>query len=319
MKNLGIILGGVASLLLFSGGRKAQASATPPSKIGPYDGPPVGGTKLGIAETTASGDGDGAAWAASLPTEETPKRDEAILAAVRAGMGNFHWTTVRSSIPGYDAQVTVMTRVLRIGARNPVRVTVRYDTFQKIAELLGGAMMTPFVADLTYKQAKLPLKMQGRNSWVEDGTMGRTRRMIEYSQQLDALVPRDFDGLVANEGKHWIVCSRLWNDPQKGWNVQKSDKWSANYGWWDKGSPNGIMWQTPGLAHNWGHVDYSQSVFLMGQWAMVNGVICHVGAILADKKLCGLLSNEGPLPSWAHPAFGKSPLPLPYIPPLLGA
>lgn len=313
MSAVALILSTLAGFALFS---KRDAGANAPG-VGPLPG---GTTKQGfVAGASQSGEGDGAAWVATLPPKGLPERDAAILAALKSGMGNFGWSTIKSSIPGYEASITVMNRVVRVGQKNPVRVDVNYDTAQKLCDLYSSAMMTPKIADLTRKQCAVPLVMQGRNEWVQDGTMGDTKRMIEYNTQLDKLVSTTETGLITNEGKHWIICQRLWNDPEKGWNFQKVDKWSANYGWWSKGAPNGVLWQTPGLKHNWLHVDYSQSVMLVFQWMSVNGVMCHIGSVLKDPKLSALVSDEGPLQSWAHPAYGLTSPSLPPIPPLTGA
>lgn len=283
-----------------------SAPATPPSV-------PQGSDLANRVEfiSAVEGSGDGLAWAKSLPSGSTPEREAKILQAVKDGMARFEWVRIPLEANGVKATLPVMSRVLRIGKTNPVRVSVNYATAQAIADHLGAAMMTPHVADLTRLFSRVPLAPSLRNNWVQDGTMSGTNRMIEYSQALDAKVPENAGGIVSNEGKHWVNTLRFWNDkdPAKRFPPNKR---SANYGWWDKGAPNkryiGNMWQTTGLVHDWAHVDYSQLVQLMGQKMNVEGVgEVHVGAALSDPKLFELLSDEGPLPSWAHPGFQKPP------------
>lgn len=294
----------------------AVTAAAPPSSPPPSAPPsspsiPQGSelaSRVKLGEKIA-GSGDGLAWAKTLPSGSTPEREARILQAVKDGMARIEWATIPLEANGIRATLPVMSRVLRIGATNPVRVSVNYETAQAIADHLGAAMMTPHVADLTRLYSRVPLAPSLRNPWVQDGTMSATNRMIEYSQALDAKVPEEAGGIVSNEGKHWVNTLRFWNDkdPAKRYPPNKR---SANYGWWDKGAPNkryiGNMWQTTGLVHDWKHVDYSQLVQLMGKTLNVEGVgPVSVGAALADPKLYALLSDEGPLPSWAHPGFQK--------------
>lgn len=261
--------------------------------------------KLGSTE----GSGDGLAWAATLPSSPGPARDKAILEAVKSGMARTEWVEIPVEVEGKKIAIPVMARTLRIGQTNPVRVSTNYETAQSIAEFLGAAMMTPHVADLTRLFSANPLPAMPQNKWVQDGSMAKTSRMIEYSQMLDSKVPQDSRDLTSNEGKHWVVSARFWtdSDPKKRWPPNKR---SANYGWWDPGASGkrfiGPMWQTTGLAHDWAHVDYSQQLQFMSQYVTVDGQKMHVGELLKDPKLNVALSDEGPLPSWAHPAFERS-------------
>lgn len=289
----------------------APAPAAPSS---PAPAPSIPqGTELSkrvVPLSSTEGSGDGLAWAATLPAGPSQAREDAILAAVKAGMARVEWVEIPVEANGVRGTLPVMARALRVGKTNPVRVSVNYETAQAIADHLGAAMMTPHVADLTRVFSALPLEPVLRSNWVQDGSMAKTNRIIEYSQALDALVPESSSGIVSNEGKHWVNSIRFWGDkdPSKRWPPNKR---SANYGWWSASAPSkryiGKMWQTTGLAHDWKHVDYSQLVVLMGQKMKVEGRgSMHVGAVLGDANLYPLLSDEGPLPSWAHPAFGKS-------------
>jgi hypothetical protein len=289
----------------------ATDKPAPPVTSKPPSAPqPSNLASLVVPLNSTGGSGDGLAWAATLPSGPSADRDAMILKAVQDGMARTEWVEIPVEAGGMRGTLPVMARTLRIGATNPVRVSVNYETAQKIADLLGAAMMTPHVADLTRLYSALPLAPKLQSNWVNDGSMAKTNRMIEYSKALDASVPVDSRALTSNEGKHWVVSARFWKDTDSA-KRYPPNKRSANYGWWDKGAPNkrliGNMWQPVGLAHDWKHVDYSQLLQFMSQMMTVEGVgKMHVGDVLADAKLSPLLSDEGPLASWAHPAFNKS-------------
>jgi len=292
--------GGVIGKPSASGGSSGGGSS--PMGAGPVTSP--------MPIEPSGGAGDGLAWAQQLPAGPSAGREEAIFKAIERGDANIDWAElpVEGVVNGTvrRGKVYVFARTLRIGAQNPVRVSVNYETAQRICDLLGCAMMTPHVADLTFDQSTLKLAPQPMSKWVEDGSMAKTNRMIEYSQKLDKLVPIETPQLVSNESKHWVNTKRFWVDPDaaKRWPPSKR---SANYGWWSKAAPNGRLWQSTGLAHDWFHVDYSQQLVLMSQRMELEGYgNVHVGSVLKFRDLCVLSSYDGPLASWAHPAFNKT-------------
>src|SRR5512139_2147234 len=127
---------------------------------------------------------DGLAWAASLPPSHGPEREAAILSAVKAGGANLSWATVTSGpIEGYRASMLVSARSLRIGKNNPVRVEVDYVTHQKICDHLAASMLTPMIAGLVWKQAKLRIPYLQKQDWVLGGTMANTKNMVAYSKE----------------------------------------------------------------------------------------------------------------------------------------
>jgi hypothetical protein len=82
------------------------------------------------------------------------------------------------------------------------------------------------------------------------------------------------------------------------------------------------MWQglVPGLQHNLEHVDYSQTLSLMGLTVCVDGADMHLWDVMRSPELYGLVSNEGPMRIVRHPTLGPPPegFPLPPsgLPPL---
>lgn len=304
-------LGAIALASSASGGAASSTpTATPP--MGGAPGEPLAPpTTEPVPIAPSAGGGNGLEWAAQLPAGPGPGREEAIFKAVERGDARIDWSELRVEGAGYTGTVYVFARTLRIGQQDPVRVTVDYQTAQRICDLLGCAMMTPLLADKSREQSVRKLNAMPMSKWVQDGTMAKTSRMIEYSKKLDQVVPVDAADLTSNESKHWIVTKRFWadSDASKRWPPSKR---SANYGWWSKSAPNGRLWQSTGLAHDWFHTDYSQQLVLVSQRMELDGVgNVHVGSVLQHPKLHVLLSNEGPLDSWAHPAFGKTSPKLP--------
>lgn len=309
--NLALLAALGTGLLVFFSRKKAPTPASPaePKPSGPStspsvpkpEAPPFTQQPSGPTTPASVGADDGISWAKSLPKKPSQAREDAIFAAVQAGKARIEWANVATEAKGFRGTVRVFARTLRIGATNPVRVSVNFQTAQKICDLLGCAMMTPKVADLTRLQSVNALSAMPMSKWVQDGTMANTDRMIEYSLKLDGKLPVGDTSLTSNEGKHWVNTKRFWTET---YNPPRS----ANYGWWSKDASSqgkiGPMWQTVGLVHNWQHVDYSQQVVLMSQTMLVEGLgEVHVGSVLKHPDLCYLLNYDGPLPSWGHPAF----------------
>ncbi len=313
---------GLAPLLL---------SGSSPSNVG--TNPPLGGTGGG---TGSGGAGeppkpisidDGLVWAETLPKKHGPEREAAILAAVKAGGANTAWTTLTSGpIEGYRATMLVMARTLRIGKKNPVRVEVDYVTHQRICEEFAASMLTPYLSDLIWKQAKLRIPYLQKQTWVENGTMASTANMVTYSKELDAgdknanrppIPVNSGDMLISNEAKQWVVAKRLWVDnvsPEKSWDPDEQDTpemaWSANYGFYQ---PNGVPVQSVGKMHNMVHTDYSQEYMAVHNIIVLEGPKplgpVHYVSLLRHPVLCKLVSNEGPLPDCKHPFFGTTVAP----------
>lgn len=287
---------------------------------------------------------DGVTWANSLAYKANavrkaggkprwkgydPAREEQIVQAVKDGHANYGWSRLVIG-PVDDTYLTlpVFSRGLRVGTTNPVQVEGNFLTAQRIADLIGGAMLTPLVSDEIYKQGTLKIEPILTN-WSEDGTMASLDGMVDYSASVDKKVPQDLsqmtNPLVANDGfKDWVLTKRFWSDPIAGkdYNPAAGRKalWSANYGGYTNSanSTNQVgmkLHQPVGLAHNFGHTDYSQKLKYMGLYGMLSGKhegLIHVGTLLRHPTLHKLLSYEGPLPSWKHPAFSTGEEPPPF-------
>lgn len=230
-------------------------------------------------------------------SESIPEREKQIMAAVAAGMVDHHWWPLELSRAGRTCKILVSRRALALsqGGQRLV-VSLSYNAQQGVASMLGARMLTSRISDEIWKQASTRLTPITR-PWSQDGTMAKTSRMREQSAAVDAAVA-GASGLVANEGKDWVITKRFWSEPAKRHN-------SANFGWYGAGSsksPGGLqVIQSIGLAHDRQHVDYSQLCRFVRTEVLVDGAATSYRDVLTDPELAPLLSDEGPLPDDAHP------------------
>jgi len=101
--------------------------------------------------------------------------------------------------------------------------------------------------------------------------------------------------LVAGHKKDVVLSARLAGVTNK----------VAIYGWHQT---NGVPIQPLYLGHVATWVDYSQCVRLVSQTMLVNGEKKSVAAILADPKLCGLISDEGVVTNARYPTNFIAPV-----------
>lgn len=244
------------------------------------------------------------------------QREQQILEHVAQGHVDHEWAPLEYQANGRTIRMLVSRRALALRAPTGERliISTTYPTAQKIADALGGAMLTSRISDEVWKHAPTRIAPLAR-PWSQDGTMAHTDRMVEQSAGLDRRVAQagDAGGLVANEGKDWVITRRNWLPPQ-GTGVDKPEgaKGSrhngANFGWYLAGSPSHSpggesVIQSIGLAHDRGHVDYSQLLrFVKRDSVTVDGVPIEYAAALADPTLSPLIQDEGgTMPSDRHP------------------
>lgn len=259
---------------------------SPPSPPSPAPGP---GNLFGLAGTI-------------------PAREAQILAFIDAGEFDHEWHPLTWTKNGRTVSALVSRRALALQRgdyRLPVSVTFR--TAQAIADRIGGAMLTTRIADEAWRRADVRLAPITRPT----SGMSGTPRMIEYGAAVEAAVGGR-GGLVANEGKDWVLTRRN-HTPPAGSGVEKpvgalgSRHNGANFGWYGAGasrSPGGQqVIQSIGLAHDMSHADYSQLVrFVKRDSITIDGVPVSYAAALADPALSALLQDEGgTLPSDRHP------------------
>ena len=163
-------------------------------------------------------------------------------------------------------------------------------TAQSIADATGCILPTRKMANAIYASAEVKLSPQPLTPgptmttfpvFVQHNNIVRTQRM-------DTLKAHPLGTLVAGDKKDVVITARLMNAPTK----------VAIYGWH---RTNGVAIQPLYLGHTAAWVDYSHGIRLVSQNILLNGQPTNLTAILADPKLCSLLSDEGVIAQPRYP------------------
>lgn len=214
-----------------------------------------------------------------FPTTHTKEREELLIAAVaRGALDPPEWTTITSNYLGRRAEIQVTSDALTILG---VRFDVTAEGAQRIADQLHAILPTPRVLQLIWEQAGVRLDPC---TLPADATMASTARMVQHSKCVDERIAGR-KGLVANEGKHWVLTNKI---------AGKANL-AANYGWFVKGRR---PIQTVGTRHDTAHTDYSQIVRLVKPIIKVDGRDVDIRQVGRSPELWGLVSDEGPLLVW---------------------
>lgn len=224
---------------------------------------------------------------AALPEAPGPRREAAILEAVRAGHVVFDWSPIEVCEDQHVLTIWVSSDV-RVGERgDSVRVAVTYRTHQQIAAELHALLPTPRISDLIWLHADVRL---GVHTQPPGPAMASKTAFLRHHEHLEReLAGRT--GLVT-AGKDWVICRRLAIHPNR----------AANYGWHlPRGGRPGVtpgvrVVQPIGLAHGFDHVDYSQFCRLVRRRCELDGSEIDLRDVLAVVGLADLVSHEGPLP-----------------------
>lgn len=225
-----------------------------------------------------------------FPSEHSKEREELILGAIaRGAFDPPEWTTITSNYKGRRAEIQVTTDALTILG---VRIDVTAEGAQRIADQLRAVLPTPRILQLIWEQANVRLDPC---TLPADAKMASTARMIQHSECVDQRIAGR-TGLVANEGKHWVLTNR----------IAGKDNLAANYGWFVKGRR---PVQTVGTRHDTAHTDYSQIVRLVKPIIRVDGRDVDIRHVGRSPELWGLVSDEGPLFVWRASRPGAAPSP----------
>jgi len=237
------------------------------------------------------------------------------------------WAPVVVSCKGHTATFLVSADTLRIGdALDSIRIVATHPLAQRIADELGVVLPTPKLSDEIWAQASVRIPPRPHLDWTHegDGSMALTRRMIDQSNLVDMMIAKEMaktgeSGLIADVGKDWVTTKKLWLPYTPPPHCEKGMPRAANYGWHVRGAPSqaatprgGNVWQSIGLCHRTGHVDYSQPVRLVRrdvEGCSINGNVCwtkDIAEIARDPELSCLLSHEGSLPDMRHPGLVPS-------------
>lgn len=219
----------------------------------------------------------------NYPNKPSHERDEYTLSAIGDCL-QFYWLPVESSWNGHKAIFQVCDDALRVevdGKRFRPQGNARL--LQKVADLIGGCLMTSKVMDMSYAQAGKKINCSN----LKAGPLMDTRLYsIEYNEKVEEK-RNGFAGLIRDVGKTWLVDNAI-----------EQSAGAINYGFY---SSEGLsvslagqkMWQTVGTRHDGVHEDYSQIILLMSAYCMLDGVWAKVEDIMKDSTLCGLLSYSG--------------------------
>ena len=223
-----------------------------------------------------------------FPSEHSKEREELIVRAVMRGAYDPpEWRTITSNYKGRRGQIQVSSDALTILG---VRVDVTAEGAQRIADALGTILPTPRILQLVWEQADV--RLEPCNS-TPDATMASTARMIQHSECVDQRIAGR-KGMVANEGKHWVLSNR----------IAGKENLAANYGWFVKGRR---PIQTVGTRHDTAHTDYSQIVRLVKPLMKVDGREMDIRQVGRSPELWGLASDEGPLFVWRASKLEATP------------
>jgi peptidoglycan hydrolase-like protein with peptidoglycan-binding domain len=269
--------------------------ATPPPRSGsgnpgagsPSSGSPSGGIIAGLGGTgSARG---GTAIAGQLSEANSAGREAAILAQVVGGatprfLDSFQKVTIRGrDAAGRDhvLEVWVSPDYLSLGNdADPVRVPLRPATAQRICDRLRCLLPTRKLVNAIYGQAAVKLRPQPLPPGAAMTTASYfLRHNLRIEEQLRAQGAHR-GALIAGHKKDVVISPRLQQRPGR----------VAIYGW-HRSSGNPI--QPLSTVHGRDYVDYSHGVRLVRDAVRLDGRPHSAAAILKDRTLYPLLSDEG--------------------------
>lgn len=252
---------------------------------------------------------------------------EELLDAIRNHEAHIDWGHVTSEHNGHKLRIAVMSDAIRFDNVPPmnwhreprapraneqatydgVRLPVTANEMQQVADLLGSMMLTPKVLDLVWQQAPRQfdpvINVSGQIVAMCD--IHVVHQAIEQKIAAEGGDPRS---IVASVGKYWVLSNRIVTTPKFG------KQTACNYGWHSSGGQypavtKGLkVWQAEGTQHNDLHMDPSQVIRLMYQWAWLLRAGSHVWEqvhlhdIAADPDLCGLINHDGVLKVLRQPS-----------------
>ena len=226
----------------------------------------------------------------TFPANHSREREDLIVQAVaRGAFDPPEWTTITSNYKGRRAQIQVTTDALTILG---VRFDVTAEGAQRIADQLHAILPTPRILQLIWEQAAVRIDPC---TLPPDEKMASTARMVQHSHCVDQRIGGR-TGMVANEGKHWVLSNR----------IAGKENLAANYGWFMRGRR---PVQTVGTRHDTAHTDYSQILRLVKPIINVDGRDIDIRHVGRSPELWGLVSDEGPLLVWRATRPGATPSP----------
>jgi len=174
------------------------------------------------------------------------------------------------------------------------------NTAQRIADRLGCILPTRKMVDEIYAAAEVklaPSPIPPGPAMTTVPVFAQINELIR-AQRLANLNSHPLGALVAGDKKDVVISARLAGVTNK----------VAIYGWHQT---NGMAIQPLYLGHTVAWVDYSHGIRLVSQNMLVNGETETVAEVLADPKLCSLISDEGVITNARYSTNPPTPLPSP--------
>ena len=176
------------------------------------------------------------------------------------------------------------------------------NTAQRIADQLSCVLPTRKMVDAIYTAAEVklaPSPIPPGPAMTTVPVFGQINEMIR-TQRLANVSSHPLGALVAGHKKDVVISARL---------AAMTNK-VAIYGWQQT---NGTAIQPLYTGHVAAWVDYSHGIRLVSQNMLVNGETKTVAEVLADPKLCGLISDEGVITNARYSTNPPPPLPSPVV------
>ena len=249
---------------------------------------------------------------------------DAWLRAHRDGQIVHEWAPLHLEANGHFATLRVSTdavRVKRDGGER-VREAAGAYAYQQLADAMGALMPTAKIVEERHRQASVKLQPLVAPLVKAGGTVG-TVRSVEVSRAIDKAIQTTTDvvsgapWLVSNVGKHFVLDKKCSESRAVNHGFVVPTTLCPNNRW--KGTPTdpsvalGADWrviQRLGGAHGFGPVadqdDYSQTVILVDDVCLLDGVEYPTSELYTDPALAALVTHDGlPLPWSRHPGVPR--------------
>jgi hypothetical protein len=265
-------------------GERAYADLIQPA---PAATQPATTTASGTIPSRPSNAPGGKAFAESIADLPPQAREAAIYQEIARGnvpsfLRTFHPITVGFVAPDgtkHSATYHVAPDYLAVGADNDfLRVPLTPATATRLSAFFDCALPTRKIVNDVYANATVRLEPQ---------PLGPPRETVETFVKHNVIIEeqrrgKPGDALIAGIKKDVVISNRLKEKPNR----------VAIYGWH---KPDGKPIQPLYVGHAESYVDYSHGIRLVKREMTIDGRKVDAEDVLKDPKLCGALSDEGPI------------------------
>lgn len=258
----------------------------------------------------------GSEFIAALKDRSPTAWDAAILQAARDGnLLEWPWAVVELSIPGHQATARVMTDYVAVGTPDDhVRVPMRPETAQGVANLGGMLLPTPWLARRTWEQAPIKIEpiqggaLSAKTNLYNSSGARSVLQYAEHDQKVTNAIAGREGQLASGQKKDIVVNKYLVGKPGKvviyGWfhaDTKRPYKESMDAAVQQPIQPRSDF-------HAADYYDYSHGARLVAPTMIVDGREVATESVYRDPVLSKLVSDEGPL------AVVRYPSPVPIAP-----